>query len=104
MERVNEGSTAYITATFKDVTAPERRHERYLPDTRRSQPDGIEGGNGAGRERVGGYHLTPAVNRIIRAANALEVRVVTVKAIYGDADAVIEEYRYQVKNLRFVTT
>jgi hypothetical protein len=43
--------------------------------------------------------LTPADNAIQSQANLYEIRRVTVKAGYGAADALNEEYEYQVKNL-----
>ncbi|OHD23484.1 MAG: hypothetical protein A2Y38_19115 [Spirochaetes bacterium GWB1_59_5] len=97
---VKEGSTAYLTATFKDKTgalaAPSTLSYRIdclttgqvvRDDMLLTPADTVE------------ITLTPADMAILTAGNSRETKRVTVKAGYGANDAVNDEYELIVKNL-----
>jgi hypothetical protein len=44
--------------------------------------------------------ITPTANTLVNQTKRFEVRVVTVTAVYGDADQLVEEYQYRVANSR----
>lgn len=44
--------------------------------------------------------LTKAMNCIINSKNDYELRVVTVTGVYSASDEIVEEYKYNVKNLK----
>lgn len=100
MVTVNEGSTAYLTVTFRDksgaLAAPSSLSYRIdclitgqvvRADTALTPADTVE------------ITLTPADMAIITASNSRETKRVTVKAGYGASDAVNGEYELIVKNL-----
>jgi hypothetical protein len=105
IEQVNEKSTAYLTATFKDkagvAQAPALAHYRI---------DDVESGQtvrgeteitapGAVVELV----LTVVDNTLVNQAAKHELRRVTVVGEYGAGDAVTAEYIYDVVNLKGVS-
>lgn len=100
---VNEGTTAYLTVTFKDKAgvnaAPASatyRLDCLTTGTAIKPPTALPAG--ASVEVT----LTKTDNRIVTAANVRERRRVTVVGTYGADDQVQQEYDYDVLNLRFV--
>lgn len=97
---VNEGSTAYLTVTLKDkggaLAAP-----ATLTYSLHCLTTGAVLRNEAALLPASQVEitLTPADNAIQVPANLYETRLVTVKAGYGAADALQEQYEYRVKNL-----
>lgn len=100
MSTVKEGSTAYLTATFKDkagtLAAPTSLSYRIdcmatgqvvRADTSLTPATSVE------------IVLTPAEMAILAAGNTHETKRVTVKAGYGASDAVNDEYSLIVKAL-----
>jgi len=101
---VPEQTTAYLTVTFLDkngaAAAPTsvtyridclRSGTVVLADTPLTPAASIE------------IVITPAQNAIQQAANSNEHKRVTVKATYGAADAVNDQYDYLVRNLSGVS-
>lgn len=100
MATVKEGSTAYLTVTFKDkagaLSAPANLSYRIdclatgqvvRGDTPLTPASTVE------------ITLTPADMAILAAGSAYETKRVTVKAGYGAGDAVNDEYSLIVKAL-----
>lgn len=100
---VNEGTTAYLTVTFKDKAGA-----NAAPASATYRIDCLTTGAaikattplsaGASVEIT----LTKTDNRIVTAANVREQRRVTVVGTYGADDQVQHEYDYDVLNLKFV--
>lgn len=103
METVNERSTAFLTVTFRDKAGA------------LAAPDSVTWeahDKASGTELQVATALTPAssieviipasVNRMIDAASASEIRVITIKALYGADDGINSVYEYQVQNLEHV--
>lgn len=100
---VNEGTTAYLTVTFKDKAGV-----NAAPASATYRIDCLTTGAaikattplpvGASVEIT----LTKTDNRIVTAANVREQRRVTVVGAYGADDQVQHEYDYDVLNLKFV--
>lgn len=97
---VNEGSTSYLTVSFKDkagaLAAPASlTYSLHCLTTGAVLRDDVALAPSSQVEIT----LTPGDNAILNPGNQYETRLVTVKAGYGAADALQEEYEYQVKNL-----
>lgn len=103
VETINEGSTAYLAISFKDknggLKAPSSvsyrvdclsNDQEIRADTAIQPDESIE------------IRLTPTDNQILNQANTKEKRLVTIKAVYGTDDAVNDEYKYNVRNLKKV--
>ncbi len=99
---VNEGSSSTLTITFRDKDgvefAPssatyqvndEKIQAVMLPETALPAGSSVE------------VEMTPAINTIVNDCNPTETRVVTIRATYG-SEKLTEEYKYKVKNLRFI--
>lgn len=100
---VNEGTTSYIRVSFidqdGDALVPSSITYRIddlgsgqvlLPATSVAPSDSVE------------IRVPPAVNSLIDQHASSETRVATIEASYGaDGDALIDEVRWLVKNLRF---
>ena len=104
IEKVNEGSTAYLTISFKDKDG-----NALIPSSATWQVHDMRSGPvmqeeaqilGLSSETV--ITIPPAVNAIVRSGNPKEVRRVTIKAAYGTGQAINAEYDYTVINLAFV--
>lgn len=100
MEKVNEGTTSYLTVTFKDKAGVAQTPASatwevidLLSGTVKLSPTAIT--------PAGTVELTvPAsVNSIVDDANPEEVRRVIVKATYAADDKVNSQYDYAVVNL-----
>lgn len=101
MDRVNEGSTAYLTITLKDADG-----DLATPVSLRYRIDCLTTGqqvrdwtalSAASQVTV---TLTIADNDVLApTANSEEVRRVTVEASYGDTDKTTAEFDYVVRNL-----
>lgn len=101
-EKINEGTTAYLTVTFKDKAGV-----NAAPTSATYRVDCLTTGTairaatalpaGASVELT----LTKTDNRIVTPANVRERRRVTVVGTYGADDQVQEEYDYDVLNLKF---
>lgn len=104
LEIVDEGTSAYLTVTFKDKAG-----EQAIPDSINYRVDCL-----TNNKEIRGdteitppaaeveIHLTPADNAIIDQANKTEAKLVTVKASYGAEDAINASYRYNLRNLKKV--
>lgn len=97
---VNEGSTAYLSVSFKDKAG-----SLAAPASLTYSLRCLTTGNVL-REDVAlipasqvEITLTPADNTLQIPGNQYETRLVTVVAGYGAADALQEQYEYLVKNL-----
>lgn len=97
---VNEGSTAYATVTLKDkagaLAAPASlTYSLHCLTTGAVLRDNVSLAPASQVEIT----LTPADNAIQTVGNLYETKLLTVVAGYGAADALKEQYEYQVKNL-----
>jgi hypothetical protein len=103
-DTVNEGSTAYVTATFRDKAGT-----LALPTGVSYRIDCVSNGQevrddtSATPATAVEITLSPADNAIIDPKRPRELRRVTVTGTYGDNDAVIEQYDYWVRNLSHVS-
>ena len=100
MKVVKEGSTAYVTVTFKDKAgvsaAPSTlNYSLHCLTTGAVLRNAVTLTPGASVEIV----LTPVDNAMQIAANLRETRRITIKAGYGASDAVNDQYDYEVANL-----
>lgn len=99
---INEESSSYLTITFYDkdnveaapTSATYQVHDEatetvMLAETAMSAGASVE------------IEMTPEINTIVNDENTVETRVVTIMALYG-SEAINEEYKYKVRNLRFV--
>ncbi len=104
MMQVNEGTTAYLSATFADKTgiAEVPTTVVYRIDDVRSGTE-IRGATAVSAASTVEITLSPADNRILSTAQNYEARRVTVVAAYGAADQVTAEYVYRVMSLVGVT-
>ncbi len=100
MQQVNEGTTAYLSATFADKTGVAETPTTvvYRIDDVRSGTE-IRGATAVSAASTVEITLSPADNRILSTAQNYEVRRVTVVAAYGAADQVTAEYVYRVMSL-----
>lgn len=104
MNQINEGTTGYLTVTFKDKSGAEE-----APASASYRIDDVATGAvirsptalaAAGTVEI---TLTPADNRILNASLKSEMRRVTVVAGYGVSDQVTSEYVYRVNSLSGVS-
>ena len=100
MMQVNEGTTAYLSATFADKTGVAETPTTvvYRIDDVRSGTE-IRGATAVSAASTVEITLSPADNRILSAAQNYETRRVTVVASYGATDQVTAEYTYRVTPL-----
>ena len=100
MMQVNEGTTAYLSATFADKTgiAEVPTTVVYRIDDVRSGTE-IRGATAVSAASTVEITLSPADNRILGTAQNYETRRVTVVASYGASDQVTAEYTYRVTPL-----
>ncbi len=99
---VNEGTTSYIRASFTDQDG-----EAMVPSSITYRIDDL----GSGQNMIPTtsvapsasveIRVPPAVNSLLDQDAARETRVATIEASYGSSDALVEEVRWLVKNLRF---
>ncbi|MBI1397054.1 MAG: hypothetical protein GC151_13845 [Betaproteobacteria bacterium] len=103
MDRINEASSGYLTASFYDKAGA-----LAVPSTVSYRVDCITTGTAvrsatsltaASQVEI---HLTSDDNAIQVSSNSVERKRVTVTATYGSGDQVQAEYDYEVANLRFV--
>ncbi len=105
MERVNEQSTAYVTAAFRDKTgaaATPTAISYRIDDVATGQEIRDDTAITPAASTVE-ITLTPADNAIVSATRPIEVHALTVTATYGDADAVRGVYLFEVANLMAVS-
>lgn len=104
MMQVNEGTTAYLSASFKDKAnnAETPATVSYRIDDVRSGTE-IRGATAVTAASVVEIALPPADNRILNTTQNYEARRVTVVATYGSNDQVTAEYIYRVISLAGVT-
>jgi hypothetical protein len=99
---VNEGSSSFLTIAFFDKDGSE-----LAPNSATYQVDDDESGTMMLAETVlpaGSsveIEMTPVINAIVNDCKKTETRVVTIRASYG-SEKMNEEYKYKVKNLRFI--
>lgn len=99
---VKEGSSSFLTISFYDqdgvLEAPssatyqvndEESETVMLAETALPAGSSVE------------VEMTPAINTIVDDGKEVETRVITVRATIGSEKA-NEEYKYKLKNLRFV--
>lgn len=100
MQRVNEGSTAYLTVDFLDKAGlpavPSSVSYSIYCLTNRQEVRAATAVTPAAQVEI---TLTPADTAIIDAGNPVEVRRVTVSATYGGGEAVNDDYDVAVDNL-----
>ncbi len=100
MMQVNEGTTAYLSATFSDKTGT-----ADTPSTITYRIDDVHSGteirNATTVTAASTVEITlsPVDNRILNTAQNYETRRVTVVASYGASDQVTAEYTYRVTPL-----
>lgn len=100
-ETINEGSTGYLTVDFKDkdgtLEAPTSisyridcltNGQEVKTDTSVTPASSVE------------IELTKTDNAIINQNNNSERRLVTVTGTYSADDAIVEEFEYNVKNMK----
>jgi len=101
LERINEGTTSYLTFIPKDkngaAQAPSACTWRAIDvesgqvlqaDTSITPGTSVE------------ITLTPAINTLFNSQQAAETRRVTVIATYGESDAAVGVYEYQVDRVK----
>ena len=100
MMQVNEGTTAYLSATFSDKTgnADTPSTITYRIDDVRSGTE-IRDATTITAASTVEISLSPTDNRILNATQSYETRRVTVVASYGASDQVTAEYTYRVTPL-----
>lgn len=104
MPTVNEKSTSYVTATFKDKAGAAQTPSTVtyridclttgaviLSDTSLTPASSIE------------ITITATQNAMQLAGNLRETRRVTVRATYGVGDSINDQYDYDILNLTGVT-
>jgi hypothetical protein len=97
---VNEGTTSYLSVTFKDKDGAAQ-----APASARYRIDCLTTGTAilAWTALVVGstieITITPVQNAIQTATNPIERKLVTVEGTYTSTDKVVDEYEYQVKNM-----
>ncbi len=98
--QVNEGTTAYLSATFKDKAGNTEMPATvvYRIDDISSNTE-IRGVTTITAANVVEITLSPVDNRILNSAQNYEARRVTVVASYGANDQVAAEYIYRVVSL-----
>lgn len=100
MFKVNEGTTAYVTFSFKDKSGA-----LQAPTTVHYWIDDVASGEHirASTEVTAGgtveVKLTTLDTRILNASSISEERRITVRGDYGEDDAVVSEMFYEVVNL-----
>lgn len=100
MVEINEGTTGYLSATFKNKLGVAQ-----VPTSANYRIDDVA----TGTEIRGVTAITPAEtaeielsssdNRLLNSQNRHELKRVTVVASYGSGDVVTAEYQYRVKAL-----
>lgn len=102
MESVTEKSSAQLVVTIYNAS-----DVAEAPDSASYRVTDLE----SGKELVAAtaivpvatsvtLDLAPAANTLVSQGKRSEVRVVTVTAVYGDADQCVREYQYKVVNSR----
>jgi phage gp45-like len=102
LQSINEGSTAYLTASFEDEDGV-----AVVPDSITYRIDCLTSGtvirNNTSVTPATSIEikLTPGDNVIVNPGTycVSELRLVTVEAVLGDNDVITEEYKYAVKSL-----
>lgn len=106
MQTINEESTGYLTVKFFDkagaLAAPSSVVYRIddVATGLEVRADTAVGSPGSEIEIV----LTPADNTILNTVGDNETRRVTVTGTYGPSDQVTDDYLYEVRNLKGITT
>ena len=97
MPKVNEGSTAYLTVIPKDKNGAAQLPTSATWKVHDGRSDNeIQAETALTPGTSMEITLTPAINTLLDRSVEFEMRVVTVKAIYGVDDAVTGAYEYQV--------
>ena len=102
MERVNEQSTAYVTATFRDKTgtaATPTAISYRIDDVATGQEIRDDTAITPAASTVE-ITLTPVDNAVVSPRLEVEKHVVTITGTYGEDDAVRAQYVYEVVNLQ----
>lgn len=104
MMQVNEGTTAYLSVSFKDKASSDETPVAisYRIDDVRSGTE-IRDSTAVTAASTAEITLSPADNRILNTTQNYEARRVTVVATYGADDQVTAEYIYRVVSLAGVT-
>jgi len=104
MLTVNEGTSSWLTVTFKDkagvLAAPSTL--TYRIDCMTTGAAILAETTLAGPGSSVELHIPDELNAIQSPANALEYRRVTVVAVYGGGDQITSFYDYIITNLSFV--
>jgi len=100
MFKVNEGTTAYVTFSFKDksgsLVAPTAIHY-WIDDVASGQR--VRESTEVDAGSVVEIKLTTTDTRIVASTSLSEERRITVRGDYGADDAVVSETFYEVVNL-----
>ncbi len=99
---INEGTTCYIAASFCDQDGVELAPSSisYRIDDEESG-DVLQEPTGVPPASSVEIRVPPAINAMHDASKSSEVRVATIVAVYGDGDAIVEEVKWCIRNLRF---
>lgn len=104
-ERVNEGSTAWLTARFRNragqLDTPSAVSYSVWCVTNAQEIRALTSVTAAAELEL---ELTPADNRIVSTSNRRELRRVTVWAAFGAGQAHNDQFDYWVHNLTRVTS
>lgn len=102
LEKINEGTTGYLTVDFKDkngnLEAP--ASATYRIDCRTNNQEIKADTDITPIASSVEIELTATDNTIIDQNNAIEKRLVTIKGSYGIDDKINDDYEYAVLNLQ----
>jgi len=97
---VNEDSTAELTVTFLDAQGlPATPSSAALRIDCLTTGTAIQAETALSVASTVTITLGPSRTVIVNEKNAQERRLVTIRAVYGDDDAIVEQFEYFVKNL-----
>ena len=104
MEMVNEGTTSYLSANFKNKLGVDQEPtEVYYRIDDIASGTVIRAATSIDPASTVEIEVTSTDNRILNQSQSSENRRITVVASYGDDDKVTSEYVYRVQSLSGVT-
>lgn len=102
LEKINEGTTGYLTVNFKD-----KNDALEAPTSATYRIDCLTNGQEIKTDTpitpiasCVEIELTATDNTLVDQSNLVEKRLVTVSAVYGADDKLNDDYEYQILNLR----
>jgi len=101
LETVNEGTTCYITATFKDKNAANAApgSARFRVDCKTTGAVVAEWTAIASPTAIQEIEIDATLNVMQSESNVNELRRVTVEGTYGADDKITDKYEYQLVNM-----